>query len=285
MKKLIGLLTLLLILTGCSSSSVKVSDGDTVLWKGPKETYTKQDLFDDMKNNDYSTTIALDVVMDICAADGNDLTEAKDNYDAQYDSYYSMLGSYAEYYMGTRDAFISSSIYSYVLNTYLTEDINNDFDSYVEKYSPVYAEIFYVDTEDASKAIVDAVNNGTNTLEYAAAEQGYSSEITNTVYLDDSDLPVDVKDILNSAEGPELTTAAVDTYETDSEGNTTTTTRYYIINIVSKDASEFKDEFISAVVADTDSTEYIQGMINEHDVRFYDQSSYDYFSSVFEGAK
>ena len=287
MKKLAVLLCLTLLLTGCSKNNdVKVTDGDTLLWEGPDDSYTKQDLYEDMKaQNDYSSIISESVVMDIAEADGLDLTAEKEELGEQYDSYVSMLGDYASYYLGTKDQYIASSLYSTIVDKYITEDAENNFDSYVEEYAPYYGEIFYVDTKEASDAIVKAVNDGTNTLEYAASENGYTDTIENTVYTDDSDLPVEVKELINGSETPIFTTLTVETYSTDSSGNTTTTERYYIINITSKDATTFKDEFIDTIVANTDETEFIQSLINKHDVRFHDQESYDYFSSVYDGAK
>ena len=52
MKKLSLILITLLLLTACSNDNhtSKVSDGDTVIFTGPNITYTKANLYEDMKH-------------------------------------------------------------------------------------------------------------------------------------------------------------------------------------------------------------------------------------------
>ena len=75
MKKFLLSLSLLMMLCACSNASdVKVSNGDEVIWSSSKETYTSQDLFDDMKKNDYSSKIVTSILNKTAVLDGIDTT-------------------------------------------------------------------------------------------------------------------------------------------------------------------------------------------------------------------
>lgn len=287
MKKLFVLICLAFLLVGCSSNnSTKVSNGDELLWSGPKESYTKQDLYEDMKSaNNYSDIISSAVLKTMAEVDGIDMEAEIKALEEQYDSYIEVLGEYAVSYFGDKEHFVNAMLADNLVTRYLKNDIEENFDQYVNENNPYYGEIFYVSDEEMAKDIESSVKEGSNTVEFAASDAGYTEAISPKVYTDKSDLPVEVKEVALNNEAPYFTILPVDTYAKDSNGETTTSTRYYVINIMAKDVNEFKDSFIDTLTSDTDNTEFIQQLINKHDIRFHDQSAYESFSSVYEGAK
>lgn len=288
MKKLLILICLSFLLVGCSSKggSTTLSDADELIWSGPNVSYTKQDLYEAMKDcNDYSTVISNSVLVKMAEADGLDLTEEITELESVYDSYLEMLGEYTVTYFGDKDSYVSKMIADKIVEKYLTADIEENFDKYVKENNPYYGEVFYVSEKEMADQIKEAVESQTSTVEYAASSAGYTDSISPKVYTDKSDLPVEVKEVVLNNDAPYFGIVEVETYATDTNGNTTTSTRYYVVNITNKNVEEFKDEFITSLVGSEDTTSYIQKLINNHNVRFHDQSAYESFSSVYDGAK
>ena len=114
--------------------------------------------------------------------------------------------------------------------------------------------------------------------------KSYGSEVTEQIYTDKSDLPVEVKEVaLNSAE-PQCVKVITSAVQTDSEGNSVTKGRYYVVNIISTDTAEFKDEFVDHVVTNyIDSQATVANVLNKHNVKFYDQETYDYMKKAYPG--
>ena len=102
MKKFLLSLSLLMMLCACSNASdVKVSNGDEVIWSSSKETYTSQDLFDDMKKNDYSSKIVTSILNKTAVLDGIDTTSTDEELSEGYDYYVETLGQdTVNYYFG-----------------------------------------------------------------------------------------------------------------------------------------------------------------------------------------
>lgn len=286
MKKLLIVSIMLLLLSGCSKgSSVALTNGSDLLWEGPKDSYTKQDLFDDMKNlNNYSSVISNSVLKTIAEVDGIDIEAEIKALEEQYDSYMEILGDYAVSYFGDKTSFVNTLLPDSIASRYMKNDVEANFDSYVKENNPYYGTIFYLTDKDMADDIYQMVKDGEHTLEYAATEAGYNDNVSASVYTDKSDLPVEVKEVILNNDAPYFGLLPVETFATSSD-TITSSFRYYVINITSKDVSTFKDEFIELLSSDFDKTALIQELVDKHDVRFFDQTSYDSFSTVYEGAK
>ncbi|MGN1406646.1 MAG: hypothetical protein ACI4WM_10245 [Erysipelotrichaceae bacterium] len=286
MKKILLSLSLLMVLCACSSSSeVKISNGDEVIWSSSKDKYTSQNLFDDMKKNDYSSKIVTSILNKTAVLDGIDTTSTDEELGEGYDYYVEMLGQdTVNYYFGSRENYIKSYRTSEIISKYFEQEVLSDYDTYVDTYKPYKAQIIYFDDEAAADKTIETFKAGENTFAYAASEAGYGSEVTEQIYTDKSDLPVEVKEVaLNSSE-PQCVKVITSTVQTDSEGNSVTKGRYYVVNIISTDAEEFKDEFVDHVVTNyIDSETVVANVLNKHNVKFYDQETYDYMKEAYPG--
>ena len=143
MKKFLLSLSLLMMLCACSNASdVKVSNGDEVIWSSSKETYTSQDLFDDMKKNDYSSKIVTSILNKTAVLDGIDTTSTDEELSEGYDYYVEMLGQdTVNYYFGSKENYIKSYRTSEIISKYFEQEVLADYDSYVENYKPYKAQI------------------------------------------------------------------------------------------------------------------------------------------------
>ena len=72
---------------------------------------------------------------------------------------------------------------------------------------------------------------------------------------------------------------------TDSEGNSVINPRYYLVNLISKDVEDFRDEFMDLVVTDVDSNEVISGLLEKYEVSIHDQRAYDLLTATYEVLK
>lgn len=283
MKKIIVALLALLMIAGCSSNK---HTGE-VIWKNSKTTYTTSDLYDEIiDSTDVSNVVMSSILSTIAKNDGYDFETAKNEIEETYDYYITLLGEDATMsYMGTKEYFVQVSMLGSIIDYYVEKDVNDNLQSYIDKCRPYQAEIIYLESEDAAKAVKDAVSAGTSTFAYAASENGYTSEITKKVYTDGSDLPVEVKELVLSVEDTGLYTTKTSTFATN-EGVTYETDRYYLVNIISRNVNDFMDEFVSEVktnVVNEDSI--INNLLVSNNVSLHDQKIYDYVSTKYSGVK
>lgn len=286
MKKLLLCISLSIMLLACSSnSSIKINNADEVIYSSDKVSYTKQNLFDDMRKNDYSAKVASSILNQTAIADGIDLTTTEEELAEGYDYYVEMLGQETvNYYFGSKENYIKSYKTTEIISKYFEKEILDDYDTFVNEYKPYKAEIIYFDDENSADATIELYNNGENTFAYAASESGYASEVSATIYTDKSDLPVDVKSVALNASGPLTTKVITSTVQTDANGVSVTKDRYYVVNIISVDSEEIKDEFITHLVSNyLDSAATVAKVLNDHNVKFYDQTTYDLMKAAYPG--
>ncbi len=290
MKKILIILTLVL-LSACSSNHYSnVSDGDEVLFSNSDGSisFTKQELYETMKNNDVADLLKIRIVEKLGTIEGVDIesikSEVEESVNQMVEAGYE---SFIISYYGSVESYKNSSISSEILVSLCENEVNNNFDSYVEDNDPYKAEIVYFDTKEAAQAVLDAVNNEENTFEYACTENGYTSEVTSTLYTDtDSDLPVDVKEwVLNTEEAKLSDIIEVSTTVNDSDGNSTVDTRYYLVNLISKNVEDFKDEFVDNIVSSMDKDEVVNDLLEKYEISIYDQRVYEMLKEEYEAIK
>lgn len=286
MKKILLGISLLLILVGCSNSqTISIKDADEVIYSADKLTYTKKDLFGDMRKNDYSSKVISSILNQTAQLDGIDLSSTEEELSEGYDYYVEMLGQdQVTYYFGTKENYINSYRTSEIISEYFKKEILDDYDTFVEEYKPYKAEIIYFDDEASADATIEAYNAKENTFAYAASENGYASEIKAQIYTDKSDLPVDVKAFVLSAEGPLCSKVITSVVQTDSNGASLSKERFYVVNIISVDTEEIKDEFIEYLTSTyLDTAATVAKVLNDHNVKFYDQTTYDLIKENYPG--
>ena len=277
MKKVITLLFALLLLVGCSSKGYsKLSDGSEVIFTGPNnESFTKNDLYESLKISSVDA-VENDILDKIAESEELDLTDVEAEADELVEMY-QQLGyeTYIIQYYGSIEAFrkyyISSGILTLLTNLYVEEN----YEIFKADDKPVKMKMANFETEEIANKVIEEVNNG-STFEMACANNGYTSEVSEAIYLDsDSDLDYNVKDYLNSTDTTGLSTVI----ESDSDDDTHV---YYVLDITDRDVDNFKDEYITEKVADCDSDDVKNYMFNKHDIEFYDQDIYELMKSEYE---
>lgn len=288
MKKLLIVLAALLILCGCSSknSTAAVSGGDEVVFTGPGTSFTKADLNEVIKSNDYTSIIMPEIIKMIAENEDVDLEAIEKDADAYIAEMEAQgMGAYITYYYGSNELFKANFIANGVISEMNSRVIENGFDAYVSEYLPYKAEIAYFDMIEAAEDVLKDVADGA-TFAYASNNRGYNSEITETVYTDHDDQPIEVKEAIINAEGCGiLGPVEVITYTKDTDGNQQTNSRYYLINLLSDNVADFKDEFVAKVMEDIDSEQTISDMLKNHNVKLYDQRTYELLSESYEALK
>jgi len=290
MKKLL-LVLIALIMFGCSSedNTVKVSDPDAAIVQVDSETvYTKQDLFNTLKGQSYGSLITANLNMQIATAEGISDEELEEAITEQVAMYQALYGDYYEQLLsayGGEDGFKEMLKKSYAGSLLVEKYIDENMDSYLEEYQPFKAQMAYFEDEESAQSLIDRVNEGED-FATVAYELGYTLSASETVYTDKDSLSLEVKTYVNENDATglsEVIPSSVST--TDSSGNTTTEQRYYVLNIISRDVEEFKDDFITALESYIDSSDIYAYYYNKYEVTFYDQDSYDLLADTYSGIK
>ena len=285
MKKLLVILLCVFALSACSSNSALVSDQNTAVITGDGVNYTKQDFFEDMKNNDYTNTITMALYNDLAELEGLDEASIEASIEDEINSLKEEYGDDYEtavnYYGGEdviRDSIRLSSIIDELNNAYFSENE----ESLLEEYKPVMGKAIYFDDAETASNMYSLLEEGTSFLD-AAKEVGYEDEITQEVITDKSDLPFEVKEYFNTATSTGHSSVLMSTTTaTDADGNSYDTYRYYICAIDDLDVNNFKDEFYSTLSEDYDSDTIINSYLSKHNVEVYDQRTYDLVHAVYE---
>ena len=290
MKKIITLVLSLILLCACSSKGAysQVSDGDEVLYSGPNNiVFTKSDLYSKMKNSSVETLSAM--VLKSIATHYDTIDFAELEKQAQEDiEFYQSIGyeSYIIQSYGTleayKDLYVSSMIVFELTKVYVEEN----FDTMVSENKPVKMQLASFTSEEDARNCIEDFNNG-STFDMAAVNNNSANAPQSTVYLD-SDLSLDyeVKEYLNDTDSTGISTIIPhSTSSTDEEGNPTEIMTYYVLNIESRNAEEFHDEFVETMAYSLDSDTVIEHFFRKHEIKFFDQDLYKLLSDEYEVLK
>lgn len=287
MKKLSLILIALLLLAACGSDNhtSKVSDGDTVIFTGPNITYTKANLYEDMKLNDITNYLNNDLILKIAELEGVDMDAIKEEAQAQVDEVVEAGQEYyINYYYGSVDNYLAQMIPHYAGNELAKKDVENNLTMHEVDYSPFKAQIIYFDDEVLAKATVEEMDKGKELIE-AAALNGYEDIIESKIYTLNDDLPTEIFDYVNNSNAGDYGLVQAATTITDADGNSVINPRYYIINLISKDVNDFKDDFIDLVLQDVDTDTIVANLLNNYKVSIHDQRVYEVLSAKYEVLK
>lgn len=290
MKKIIIALLLAMMLVACSNKSndANISDGNTVIWEGQGKKYTSNDLNKYAKANDYSAFIINDALIKIAKLENMDVDAITKEAEETYDNYIeSGLESYINYYYLNKDNFIKSFVSNEVIEKQIENTIESDFDTYVNEKLPYKAEIVYFDDKEVADKVIEEASKGDKTFAEICTENGYTDAINAQVYLDnDETLPVEVKETIQNKQEPGLSQIIISsTVITDENGESIPQPRYYIVNLVSKNANEFKDEFMDLIKQDFESDTIINDLLVKYNFECHDQTTYELLHSKYEGVK
>lgn len=283
MKKLIVVLFALLILVGCSEKGYsQISNGNDVIFKGPNGDYTKGQLYETLKVASQAS-VETDILDKIASNLNLDLSDIEKEADDMLEMYKSMgYESYIQAYYGSEESFkqmyISSGTKMKLAEVYVEEN----FDSLINADKPVKMQMASFETEEAASKVVEAVNNG-STFEMAIAENGFEGECPAAVYIDSDSTPVDVKSYLNDTDKTGISTViTVTNSSSDNDGNISSINTYYVLNVISKDVADFKEDYIAKRASATSEDVVKQYLFMNHDIKFYDQDIYEMMTSAYE---
>jgi len=289
MKKLLITLLVTLVLAGCSSSNsaALVNNGDEVIFEYGDTKYTKQQLNTDMKKNDFSSIIIQDYMLYVAEKEGLDLDAHNTEIEASVkEMQESGSDALITYYYGSVDNYKKIALYYNVLNDLATNKVKENLDSYISEYKPYKAQYCYFDNKEAAEKLIKDVKAGGD-FATLAKEAGYTLDASAQIYNDKSEsVIIEIKDFVNNATATGLSdviTASITT--TDANGNSVQTPRYYVVNLIDKDANNFKDELITQLAAEIEEKTIVNEAIAKYPLTIYDQATYEVLSAAYEGIK
>ena len=279
MRKIITIAVICLMLCGCSNGhDANITNDSDIIWSSDNQTYTSKDLNELLKYQDYSIVLLNNILTKIGELEGIDVdTYLKETEDTVNMYVEQGLADQLIAYYGSVNNYKSLLIIDSIVTDLYDKVANEKYDEYKESNPPYKAEIAYFDDIEKAKNVVNSVKNNEHTFAFACEENGYTQTVTAAIYTDQSDLPVEVKSMaLNTTETGVTDPIQSSTYITDDKGESTITPRYYVINIISKDADEFKDEFIQYIKDSLlDSNTVVGDYMRKYDLKVYDQRTYE----------
>lgn len=284
MKKILITLFTLLMLVGCSSKGYSsISNGDDVIFKGPDSTYTKADLYKQLKVSS-EESIENDILNKIANKMEINLEDVEKEADDLIEMYKSMGYDQAIIaYYGSYDAFKSYVMSSGVITELAKSYIADNYETLIANDKPVKMQMVkFAEKETAENFIKDVKENG-KTFETAAIDNGYDMECPASVYLDTDDISLNVKSYLNETADTGLSSLIVESSSnTDADGNINTTDTYYVLNIISRNVDEFKDDYEALKLESLDNGAVKEYAFSNHDIKFYDQDIYEIMKAQYE---
>lgn len=287
MKKLIVLITLVLVLCGCAKDkdTMSISNGDDVLFEVAGEKYTKADLFDELKTMYGNDRVLASLKTKLAEKENIDFTELNE---AALD-YYDYLAQFGDYYIdfyGGKDAIIETYIAANMDGELVKNYVDKNLDEYVAQYRPVKMQCAYFDNEETAKALINMVNNGSN-FDMAAAELGYTNDASSRILTQrDTSVPNDIKDFCLDVKATKGLSDVIKTQTstTDANGNESVSDRFYVVNLIATDINEFKHDFLEHMSNNTyvDPNVAFNMTLKDHEVNIYDQDLYDSLSKTYE---
>lgn len=288
MKKILISVLSIILLAGCAGANAKITNANDVIFKSDDVTFTKEDLYETMKNNDYTSIVLTKLVDSIANIEEISVDDVKQEVEASYDEMVQQgYESYIAYYYGGKDAYIAQMLSSAMLEKLTENYADNNYEDLKKEYAPFKAQIAKFDDEETAKKVLDAAKVNEKTFETLVTENGSSSDATEQVYTDNSDLPVEVKEAINKMNeagySDVIVSTTYQTATTDTSEETTETSSYYVVNLTNKDVDSFKDEFVELLKTSLlDSTKVINFYLNKHNFKVYDQKTYEILSKTYE---
>lgn len=289
MKKIVTLVLSLMLLCACSSGGYSdVSNGDEILYKGPNQvSFTKSDLYKKMKNSS-ADTISSMILKSIAAHyDTIDFEELEKQAQEEIDFYKSI--GYEPYIIqsyGTLDAYKDLYVSSMTVIELSKIYIEENFETMANENKPIKMQLASFSTEEDALKCIDDFNNG-STFDMAAVNNNSANAPQSTVYID-SDLSLDyeVKEYLNDTDGTGISTVIPhSTGTTNSDGTVTEDMTYYVLNVESRNAEEFHDEFVETMALSLETDTVVEHFFEKHEIKFFDQDLYELMSKEYEVLK
>ena len=190
-------------------------------------------------------------------------------------SYYVSLDAYKEIY-------VSNLILNELAKVYVKEN----YDTLRENDLPVKMQLASFASEEEAQKCIDDFNSG-STFDMAAINNNSLNTPQSSVYTDsDSSLVYEIKDYLNSTDTTGVSSIITTTSTSnDADGNDVETNTYYVLNIESRNADDFKDDYINLAATNTSMETVNKYFFTSHELEFFDQDIYEIMSQAYEELK
>ena len=275
MKKILSILITLLVLVGCSNSSLKPSHNE-ILFKINGKEIRESDVFASMHLSNNSFQIvrseAQKILLNYLVEEDDDfnkqvqerLEEAKTTLGDNFDLFLKENGFENE------EEYIDTIVKDIVrLDIALTQAMDDDYEN-IKSKRPRQVKIIEVEADSANKAL-ELAKSGSS-LEEVYEEYG----VENTQYKGN---------VILVSENSNLDTAPLDKLLNATDNGlikevvtSSSTNAQYILEVVNIDADELKDEVIEEFINDSKlSEEYLAKLFSKHKFKLYDQHLYDAF--------
>lgn len=285
MKKIILLIVLMFVITGCGKSDANISNPDGEIWISNDAKFTNKQLYATLKNLDYTGFIVKNAINYVSEKEEINVDEIKTNAETTVQQLIDQgMEAYIYYYgYNSMDDYKESMILDSIITELKTKYANGSYEDLKNEYKPYKAEIIYFDDIDKAQNVVNSVKDGSHTFVFAAEENGYTEQVNQQIYSDSSDLPVEVKElILNSDFVGVSDVVNSSTYTNDADGNQTITPRYYVVNVISRNADDFKEDFIQYLNSDVLQTKDIVNFyLKKYKFKVYDQRTYELLNTNY----
>lgn len=279
MKKILVALFTLFVLVGCTEKGYsQISNGDDIIFKGQDIEYKKSDLYKTLKVSS-DTVIEDDILRKIAIKLNVDIDTMSQEAQDEVDMYASLYDEAT--LMAYKEQLISEKILTELTDIYLDEN----FKELAKEDNPVKMQMVSFADENTANLFIEEVNSGVD-FQTAATDNGYQSECPVRVYFDSDITSLNVKSYINSTASNGLSSIIIETTSSTNEnGETVETNTYYVINIESRNAEEFVDDYKTAKLERIGTDGVIEYMFDSHDIKFYDQDLYEKMIAKYEGLK
>ncbi len=268
MKKLIALLSLVLVITGCSSKEstsfiTKVSSGDETIANIAGEDVTKQTLYKQLIDALGANKVVEKALQDIATIVITDQEAIDAKVQENVDKYENMFQDETQLNEFLKNQGVSSmdelKEKQFIPNAKVTllieKYINDNFSTLSDEYAYSYIQTFSLDSGSDAADLITKINNGDITFEDAAKENTGSEVEGELCYIDNTSLD---KNIV--AKAKEFVQSGI--YGTPI---TTTDGRYTIVKIVDVDREAHKDEIVKSLTQNQKVSQQAQAYyLNEY---------------------
>lgn len=287
MKKLLIVLGVALMLCACGTEKTLVSNPDEVIISAEKNSFTKQDLFESMKQQDYSQFIINSLMDKIVKFEGITDEHINERVNNAFEGIKAVYGDQfpivASYYGG--EEVLKANLTAEAKSQELAAkyfDLNKD--QYIEEYKPVLAYAFFVEDAQKASSIKTEVEAGVD-IKDAAVNAGYTEGVFQAVYTDKSDIALDVKEYFaNTTETGKIEIIPT-TVTTSSANGSIDTDRYYVVQIIDKDVNNFIDDFYATLATYIDQTVILSHFFDKYNLEVFDQDTYELLVKKYPGVK
>ena len=288
MKKGLTIILTALLLSACSSKNIYsyLSNGDDPIFTGPNVTYTYNDLYKSLKVSS-GDEIENQILLSIADTYEIDREELENQAQEAIDLYVSL--GYEEYltsYYGSLDAYKEIYVSNLILNELSKIYVEENYTALKESDLPVKMQLASFDTQEDAQKCVDDFNGG-STFDMAAINNNSLNTPQSTVYVDsDSSLVYEIKEYLNSTDTTGISSIITATsMSKDDDGNDVESHTYYVLNVESRDADEFKEDYINVAAANASLETVNKYFLTSHELEFFDQDIYELMSGNYEELK